>query len=92
MSKRYSIAEARANLPTIVDEVEIGKTVELTRRGKAVAVVLSREQYERLTAVRSTFGETYRMFCEQFDLEDVGLNSQFAVGLRDSGPGRKVDL
>ena len=41
MAKRYSIAEARSNLPTIVDQVEAGQEIELTRRGKAVAVVLS---------------------------------------------------
>ncbi len=92
MSKRYSIAEARANLPTIVDEVEVGKPVELTRRGKPVAVVLSTEQYERLTSVRSAFGDAYRTFCAKFDLDDVGLDSGFVADLRDRGAGRKVDL
>ena len=92
MSKRYSITEARANLPTIVDEVEVGKPVELTRRGKAVAVVLSREQYDRLTAIRPTFVDAYRAFCAKFDLDDVGLDAEFAAALRASGAGRKVDL
>ena len=36
MSKRYSIADARRNLPSLVDEAESGAEVELTRRGKAV--------------------------------------------------------
>jgi len=92
MSKRYSIAEARANLPTIVDEVEVGKPVELTRRGKPVAVVVSREHYDRLTAVRSTFVDAYRAFCAKFDVEDVGLDAEFVVALRSAGAGRKVTL
>jgi prevent-host-death family protein len=43
MSKQYSIAEARRNLPTLVNEVESGTEVELTRRGTPVAVVVSLE-------------------------------------------------
>ena len=92
MSKRYSIAEARANLPTIIDEVEVGAPVELTRRGKPVAVVVSRDQYDRLTLGRPSFVEAYRAFCARFDLDDVGLDPQFSEALRAGGAGRKVDL
>ena len=38
MSKSYSVANARARLANIVHEVEAGAEVELTRRGKKVAV------------------------------------------------------
>src|SRR5262245_14977416 len=41
VSKSYSVASARAKLAAIVDEVESGKDIELTRRGKKVAVVMS---------------------------------------------------
>jgi prevent-host-death family protein len=41
MSKRYSIAEARNNLASIVHELEVIDNIELTRRGKSVAVLLS---------------------------------------------------
>ena len=41
MTKRYSVAEARSSLPTIVDQVEAGQEIELTRRGIGVAVVVS---------------------------------------------------
>jgi prevent-host-death family protein len=49
MSKQYSVAEARERLARVVQEVEQGTTVELTRRGKPVAVVLSLDTYERLS-------------------------------------------
>jgi len=37
MSKSYSVADARAHLPDILDDVEAGKEVELTRLGKLLA-------------------------------------------------------
>ena len=46
----YSIAEARNHLTRMVREVERGKTVGLTRRGRLVAVVLSEPEYRRLGA------------------------------------------
>lgn len=39
----YSVAEAKANLSAILDEVEAGKEIVITRRGKPVAR-LSRER------------------------------------------------
>jgi prevent-host-death family protein len=92
MTKRYSIAEARAHLPSIVDEVEIGKAVELTRRGKPVAVVLSLQQYELLSTARSNFADAYRAFRAKFGSEDILLDTSFADELRASGTGRKVEL
>lgn len=38
----YTVAEAKANLSAILDEVEAGKEIVITRRGKPVAR-LSRE-------------------------------------------------
>ncbi|WP_434043034.1 MULTISPECIES: type II toxin-antitoxin system Phd/YefM family antitoxin [Sorangium] len=92
MPKRYSIAEARANLPTIVDEVEAGSTIELTRRGKPIAVVLSRQQYDALRSERPRFSEAYRLFLERFRLEEIGVDRDYFDSLRAAGPGRKVAL
>ena len=41
MSKRFSIAEARDQFTSIVRDVEKTPAVEITRRGKPVAVLLS---------------------------------------------------
>jgi len=92
MSRRYSIAEARAHLPSIVDEVEVGPPVEITRRGKPVAVVLSSAQYESLTLQRSSFADAYRLFRNKFDLAELDLEADFGASLRDRGSGRKVEL
>ena len=92
MGRRYSIAEARANLPSLVDSVESGPPIEITRRGKPVAVVLSPSQYGALTRRGASFAEAYRRFCEEHDLEEVGLEEGFAETSRDRSGGRKVEL
>jgi prevent-host-death family protein len=91
MGRRYSIAEARAHLPSIVDEVEAGPPVEITRRGKPVAVVLSPDQYESLIQQRASFADAYRIFRTKYDVDRFGLEGEFA-DLRDRDPGRKVDI
>jgi antitoxin (DNA-binding transcriptional repressor) of toxin-antitoxin stability system len=40
MEKRFTISEAKNNLPAIVHSVETGPSVKLTRRGRPVAVLL----------------------------------------------------
>ncbi|WP_437800665.1 type II toxin-antitoxin system Phd/YefM family antitoxin [Sorangium sp. So ce693] len=92
MAHRYSVAEARANLPSIIEQAEAGEIVELTRRGRPVAVVLSREEFERLRSDRPSFGDAYRAFRERHDLEEVGLERDFAASIRDRSPGRQVKL
>ena len=92
MAKRYSVAEARAALPTIIDEVAAGGEVELTRRGKPVAVVVSRQEYDRLRAAKPKFAETYAHFLQRFKLNEVGLDNDFFDSIRDKSSGRKVRL
>jgi prevent-host-death family protein len=52
MNDAYSIAEAKNNLSGLVHAAEQGYPVRLTRRGKPVAVLISTEQYERLSKPR----------------------------------------
>lgn len=92
MSHRYSIAQARTSLPTIVDQAEAGLTVELTRRGKPVAVVVSLREFERSRTDRARFGEVYRSFLDKHALKEIGLEPDFIASLRDSEPGRKVSV
>jgi prevent-host-death family protein len=49
MVKRYSIAEASDNFTGIVHEAESGDTVEVTRHGKPVAVLVAPKEHERST-------------------------------------------
>lgn len=92
MAQRYSVAEARIHLPAILVQAEAGEAVELTRRGRPVAVVLSCEAFERLRSERPRFGDAYRAFLERFPLGEVGLERDFAASVRDRSPGRQVKL
>lgn len=92
MSQRYSIAEARSRLPTIVDQAEAGLEIELTRRGQPVAVVVSCREFERLSGKRRQFGDAYRSFLEKYRLEEIGLEDDFAASIRDQTVGRKASL
>ena len=92
MPKSYSVADARAHLPDILDDVESGKEIELTRRGRAVAVVISTEKYEALRREQSDFGEAYRAFLDRHAVAEVGLEADFFDSVRDREPGRKIRL
>ena len=92
MSQRYSIAEARSRLPSIVDQAEAGIQVELTRRGQPVAVLVSRREFERLRGKRLHFGDTYKKFLETHSLREIGVDDDFAASTRDRTTGRKVSV
>lgn len=92
MPKSYTVAGARAKLAAIVDEVEAGKDVELTRRGKKVAVVMSAARYARLRGDRVAFMTAYETFRADHDLKAVGVDPSWARELRDRDPGRGVKL
>jgi prevent-host-death family protein len=92
MSRRYSIAEARSQLPAIVDEAESGQEIELTRRGKPVAIVVSIREFERLRGSRPRFSEAYGKFLEAHPLDEARLDEGFAASVRDRSRGREPSL
>jgi prevent-host-death family protein len=85
----YSIAEARDHLTAILRDVERTTAVELTRRGKPVAVILSIDEYRRLSAPAGSFSDAYARFREQIDLADLELGPELFEGIRDAEPGRE---
>jgi len=87
--KTYSIAEARDNFTGVVHEAEKGTTVELTRRGKPVAILVGVEDFDRLTKSGSTFMAAYEKFRREFDLEELQIEPEKELGdIRDPSPGR----
>jgi len=90
MVKTYTVANARAKLADIVDEVEAGSDVELTRRGKKVAILMSAARYARLQGERVAFMTAYETFRMGHDLMEAGLERSWARGLRQRDVGRPV--
>jgi prevent-host-death family protein len=92
MSQTYSITSARATLPHIVDEVEAGSDVGLTRRGKKVAVVMSAARYARLRGERVAFMTAYETFRAKHDLGETGIGPDWVQELRQRDAARSVKV
>jgi len=92
MTKKYSVAEARGQLPRLLHAVEAGEQVEITRRGKSVAVVISMEDYKRLAGPTKSFAEAYKSWRQSVSDEDLDLDPGYWDSLRDRSPGRDVKL
>ncbi|MBW2049398.1 MAG: type II toxin-antitoxin system Phd/YefM family antitoxin [Deltaproteobacteria bacterium] len=92
MQKQYSIAEAKNNLPSIIHQVEKGSSVELTRRGKPVAVLSSMREFERLNLSNAGFWNSLMSFRQMLKSEGTVISDEDFEGLRDLSPGREVEL
>ena len=92
MQKQFSIAEAKNKLPTIVHSVENGPSVELTRRGKPVAVLLSIQEYERLSRKYTGFWRAVSQYRQKLEAEGIEISDGDFKGLRDRSSGREVGL
>lgn len=90
VENRFTISEAKNRLPAIVHAVETGPSIQLTRRGRPVAVLLSIKEYEALRQNRVGFWNALKTFREKNRPAD--FSDQDFEGLRDRSPGRKVDL
>jgi prevent-host-death family protein len=89
--KRYSIADARDHLAAIVHEAERGTRVELTRRGRPVAVILALPAYERLTNGRPIdFWTAYQRWRASVDLAELDIDpDEIWNNVRERSPGRE---
>lgn len=87
--KSYSIAEAKSHLGRLVHQVEAGPPVELTRRGRPVAMVVSIRDFQRLATPRHDVWDAVQRFRASHDLEalDIDPDEVFATE-RDPSPGR----
>lgn len=93
MTDKHSIAEARRNLPKLVRVAEQGMTVELTRRGKPVAVLIGCKQFERLASSRRSFVTAYQVFRNESDLTGLALDpDKLFTRQPEKTPGRDARL
>jgi len=66
--------------------------VEITRRGKPVAVLLSLREFQRLNSPEKRFWSAYEAFRDTFDLASLAITPEIFDGLRDQSPGREVEF
>ncbi len=86
--RSYSVAEAKNSLPELVHEAEVAP-VEISRRGKVVVVVMSKERYDRLNPPKESLWEFVEQFRQTLTKETASLKSTFAA-VRDRSPGRDI--
>jgi prevent-host-death family protein len=94
MQTKYSIAQARDQFASLVRDVEAGnRTVQVTRRGEPVAVILSVDEYARLLGRHAgrDFWQAYLGWREQWQVDEWPDDSDPFADLRDQSPGREVD-
>jgi len=90
MMPRYSIAEARNHFAEIVHDLKHVSRVEVTRRGRPVAILISIEEFEMLCAGSVTFTSAYEAFRNTFDLAKEEIEPKVFEDLRDPSPGREM--
>jgi len=92
MVKNVSIAQARHDLAALVHELDKKSVIELTRRGKPVAVLLSLREYNRLRSAPTNLWKAYTAFRERVNLAQLDIDPKIWEGVRDQSPGREVEL
>jgi prevent-host-death family protein len=90
MIATYSIAEARNRFAEIVHDLKHVSRVEVTRRGRPVAILISVEEFEMLRSGNVTFTSAYEAFQSKYDLAREGVEPSVFAGLRDRSPGREM--
>ena len=88
MNRSVSVAEAKNKLPSILREVEEGSVVQITRYGKAVAIVLPERDYRHLVERRQGFWESLWKVRNIISSEGIIIDESDFRNLRDPSPGR----
>ena len=88
----YTIAQAKLHLPSVVHLAERDGCVELTRRGKPVAVILSMEEYRNLKSPASNWWSKVEEWRSQLDSNFEGLEQAEVDAWRSDDSGRPPAL
>ena len=74
----YSLADAKARLSELIDRVEAGETVEITRRGKPLARLISAER-----KLKPFDWDEFRRLTDRQAMQKMGAG-EFIRGMRDT--------
>jgi prevent-host-death family protein len=89
---KVSVAEARQHFARLIKRAQQGKTIEITRRGEPVAVLISASEYSAITGDRSSFMEAMRQVRERLRVDELEIGDEEFEGLREESPGREISL
>ncbi len=86
-----TIAEAKYNLSQLINQLETGEAIHLTRYGKPVAVLISENQYQRAIGANKSLNSAILNWRSQFNQnDDIGFSDKELQALRkESSTGRE---
>jgi prevent-host-death family protein len=83
MSKDWQLQEAKNKLTEVINKALSSGPQTITRRGKKTAVVISIEDYKKLTSKAESLAD----FFKNSPFKDIDIDLE-----RDSDTGREIDL
>ncbi len=91
--RRVSVTQARNTLSGLIREVEAGEAVHITRRGRAVAVLVSMDDYDRLESgePRRDFWQGTKEWRAEAGVDWPELTPDEVDGWRDRRPPREPE-
>ncbi len=90
MMKTSTIAEAKNNLSHLIHQLETEDSIQLTRYGKPVAVMMSEAQYKKLTSPAKSLNSAILNWRSQLDEpSDIGLSEDELKSIRTESVGRE---
>ena len=89
---KVSVAEARQHFAHLIKRAQQGKTIEITRRGEPVAVLVSAAEYSAITGDRPSFIDATRQVRERLGVDSLKIGDSDFDGLREQSPGREISL
>jgi prevent-host-death family protein len=90
MMPTYSVADACNHFAEIVHDLKHVSQIEVTRRGRPVAILISVEEFEKSRSGNLDFADAYGAFRSTVDLTQAGIEPEIFEGLRDASPGGEM--
>ena len=89
---KFAIFEAKNRLTHIIREVEKGDTIELTRHGKPVAVLVGMEKYAELQGCVRSFSRVFDKFQAEWPVLQAEGPMELAEGPVNLTGSREGDI
>ncbi len=88
--KISTIAEAKNNLSHLIHELEREESIQLTRYGKPVAVMMSEAHYKKLTSPDKSLNSAILKWRDQLEEPlDISLTNDELKSIRTESVGRE---
>ena len=93
MPLQYPIEEIPQNLGQILGSIQRDEPIQVLQAGRQIAVILSKQEYERLNRPASDFWTALEQFRESHDIVNADIDpDEIFANVRDRAPRREISL